>query len=236
MQMKEKESDSKIIRGPDLLKILPPSSKAFDIDSSSGSFSSEYSGPFSSVVYDEKVEIKRKHKKLFGKDLYSAFCFSTEFKSVMEDLKVQMKRTYHDKPTIEHPVMEDFEEKKFNCIGSFTFEEIIKNESQSLSFPDTENNAEDSLTNEADGKRNENKKYKKKIGGKSWDSDESIFETMSGYWRLLSVYDTFKISSPWYNAYEEGNEHWLQTKPIPSEVLENSRQKCLDWLKKYFYK
>lgn len=64
--------------------------------------------------------------------------------------------------------------------------------------------------------------------------EELAYETMSGYWRLLSVYDEFQISPPGYDAYEQDQPHWLQAIPVPLTVFEGSRKKCLEWLRKYF--
>lgn len=77
--------------------------------------------------------------------------------------------------------------------------------------------------------------HKKEKSKKSVVKEEELaYETMSGYWRLLSVYDEFQISPPGYNAYEQDQPHWLQTIPIPLTVFEGSRKKCLEWLRKYF--
>lgn len=75
---------------------------------------------------------------------------------------------------------------------------------------------------------------KEKIKKAPVKEEELAYETMSGYWRLLSVYDEFQISPPGYDAYEQDQPHWLQTRPVPLTVFEGSRKKCLEWLKKYF--
>ncbi|KAK6638196.1 hypothetical protein RUM44_008624 [Polyplax serrata] len=197
--MQSEEPKGLIRRCSDLLKVLPPQTKIFDIPSSSESDSSELSGPFSTVVFSDVVESKRRAKKLFGKDLYTAFNFSMEFKTAIKEVKEKMAEDSRQKSVSE-------------SAAEVSVEAVEEIEAGDLDDSGLENVRSST----------------------SRESEETPFDTMSGYWRMLSVYDTFRISAPWFDAYAEGKSHWLQTQPIPQEVLENSRQKCLNWLAENF--
>lgn len=61
--------------------------------------------------------------------------------------------------------------------------------------------------------------------------DDEHYDTSSGLWRMLSAYDNLVLSQPGQSYREE--KHWLDTDPVPWSIMEESRNKCLEWLEKH---
>ncbi|EEB11192.1 hypothetical protein Phum_PHUM097390 [Pediculus humanus corporis] len=180
--------------------------------------------PFPYVFLSPEMENKMNTEKRYGKDFYSAFGFSKEFKSAVNYIKkqnllsVDENKTSDEKPSDEelYPLSEDIK-KKYESLHAplFNFEM-------------------DQEVKESTGVIKKDEEEKSKLETRYDDDDEFLCDTMSGYWRLLSGFDEFKISPPNFDAYAEGKKHWLETKPIPPQVLDESINKCLNWMNKYF--
>ncbi|KAG8296797.1 hypothetical protein J6590_093290 [Homalodisca vitripennis] len=58
-------------------------------------------------------------------------------------------------------------------------------------------------------------------------------DNMSGLWNMLATYDDFFVTPPGFNLYQQDKPHWLDQEPIPWEVREKARRKCVKWLNNY---
>jgi hypothetical protein len=71
-----------------------------------------------------------------------------------------------------------------------------------------------------------------KVITKAVDEDLECYDTNSGLWRMLSAYDELTLSQPGHNAFRQEEEHWLQADVVPWRIMEESRNKCLEWFEK----
>lgn len=197
----------------DIVQFIPLNTNIFDNISVLESSGSELSEPFSDPVYDPEIEKQRKAKAIIGGDLQSVFSFSQEYKTVVEELRKSMNSEVEENIFPISSNSESSKKMEWLPVG------LLFQSSDLETFDESE------LSFEKGGK---------KRAVRDWEYEETVFDTMSGYWRLLSCHDNFRISPPWYDAYAYGQKHWLQTKPIPQKVLEASTEKCIDWLNKYF--
>ena len=67
---------------------------------------------------------------------------------------------------------------------------------------------------------------------KSVIEDEEFYDTSSGLWRMMSAYDDLVLTQPGYKEDRQEDTSWLETEPIPWEIMEESRSKCMKWLEK----
>lgn len=270
-KLRTERADLENICGPDLLIMLPPMSTLFDNVSTSGSQVSELSEPFSDFGHIPEEETSRDSQDLSEQDLYTALVFSSDFKSVMEDIKAENLKSDPALSQVSSMMAESFEQIRLGSLfpqshrkipmgtqmkivsllneKAFRFspessdeepEQVVRPPKIKSFIPDEKKTWEDIKDEILGGKKDLMrgiKKLKKKEQSKKkmiMKEEELAYETMSGYWRLLSVYDDFKISPPGFDAYELPQPHWLQTKPVPLTVFEESRKKCLEWLSKHF--
>jgi Sec-independent protein translocase protein TatA len=63
--------------------------------------------------------------------------------------------------------------------------------------------------------------------------DDDCYDTSSGLWRMLSAYDDLVLSQPGYSTHQHGESHWLDADTVPWRTMEESRNKCLQWLEKH---
>lgn len=62
---------------------------------------------------------------------------------------------------------------------------------------------------------------------------ESSYDVLSGVWKMLATNceeGKFAITYPNYDAFSSSEKHWLQTEPLPWQVMNESRVKCERWL------
>jgi hypothetical protein len=67
---------------------------------------------------------------------------------------------------------------------------------------------------------------------KAVDEDGDCYDTSSGLWRMLSSYDDLVLSQPGYSTHQQGDSHWLDADTVPWRIMEQSREKCVQWLEK----
>jgi hypothetical protein len=65
---------------------------------------------------------------------------------------------------------------------------------------------------------------------KAVDEDDDCYDTSSGLWRMLSAYDYLVLTQPGQSTHEHGESHWLDAETVPWSTMEDSRNKCLQWL------
>ena len=221
---KNSETDQNYPYGPNTLKMLKSCTRLFDDLQKVENKNLELTIPFPSVFLSPEMENKINTQKRYGKDFYSAFGFSKEFKSAVSYIKkqnllsVDENKTSDEKPSDEelYPLSEDIK-KKYESLHAPLFNFEMNQE-----------------VKESTGVIKKDEGEKSKLETRYDDDDEFLCDTMSGYWRLLSGFDEFKISPPNFDAYAEGKKHWLETKPIPPQILDESINKCLNWMNKYF--
>jgi hypothetical protein len=68
---------------------------------------------------------------------------------------------------------------------------------------------------------------------KADDEDDDCYDTSSGLWRMLSAYDDLVLSQPGYSTHQQGESHWLDADTVPWRTMEESRNKCLQWLEEH---
>lgn len=62
---------------------------------------------------------------------------------------------------------------------------------------------------------------------------ESSYDILSGLWKMLATNcddGKFAITYPNYDAFNCEKPHWLQTEPLPWQVMDESKAKCERWL------
>lgn len=217
------------------LKMIPSDLRLFDnLSVSSGGQESDLSGPFSEYERSEVYIEKRKSADVQNMDIYAYFSFSQEFKSAMESVKKEIPVAIAGpdecpaagSPRKDSKIQADLENRAARLLREIAIE------FRKRSVIEDEDKKSGSALDPSKGNRKGKSKDEKKVVEE--DRDDEYFDTMSGYWRMLSAYEDFQISPPYYNAFENESPHWLETKLIPFEVMENARKKCLHWLKENF--
>ncbi|CAH0381940.1 unnamed protein product [Bemisia tabaci] len=63
--------------------------------------------------------------------------------------------------------------------------------------------------------------------------DNKGTNNMNSLWQMLATYNEFTVTKPDFNIYDE-KCHWLDQRPLPWIIQENSRKKCAQWLTRNF--
>jgi hypothetical protein len=71
------------------------------------------------------------------------------------------------------------------------------------------------------------------VTAKAVDEDDDCYDTSSGLWRMLAAYDDLVLSQPGYSTHQHGETHWLDAETVPWNTMEESRNKCLQWLEEH---
>ncbi|KAL0272190.1 UNVERIFIED_CONTAM: hypothetical protein PYX00_005266 [Menopon gallinae] len=207
----------------ELFKMIPTDSGIFDnLSISSGGRESTISGPFSEYEKSEVYNEKRKSTDMQNMDIYKYFSFSEEFQSAMKSVKESSAPSDQEvfvengSPKKESRIQLDLEKK-----AEGLFREIMTEYWKKSSDEEDDKKSGSSLDVPKENRKGKSKDEKKKVVEDEEEADN--FDTMSGYWRMLSAYEDFRISPPDYNAYENESPHWLETKIIPFEVFPDAR-------------
>jgi hypothetical protein len=60
----------------------------------------------------------------------------------------------------------------------------------------------------------------------------NFYDKTSGLWVMLSAHDDLALSQPGCKLHQQEGKHRPETAPIPWSIMEESRNKCLEWLEK----
>ena len=66
-----------------------------------------------------------------------------------------------------------------------------------------------------------------------FEEEEEYYDTSSGMWRMMSAYDDLVLTQPGYKHTHQDDSSWLACEPVPWHIMEQSRNKCKEWLEKH---
>jgi hypothetical protein len=204
---------------------------------------------FLQAIYENRVRQYIKAYVVYWKliDFYLLLLFifaeeSLEDGYFLPAATVMEEKSEHVRQTEPLPVTRDSQERptpsillseKLNSIGRSLDEFRVRTPSEEQS-DGYEEEGEDEDSKERNVKQMTAKMKLRNIAAvtKPVDSDLDFCDTNSGLWRMLSAYDDLVLSQPGYNTFRQEGKHWLETDTVPWIVMEESREKCLEWLEK----